>query len=167
MLAILNKKIKFFVYVKISLQSFTESKNPGENCIGKKHLTKTKKKTESSIRCGKQGKRKMRRRTKKERRRKERAFLLVISWGYRRLAWIADANTPIPVTRKVLPDGIIRWIYLLSRDPETTSRRSPCETSEERKEKERAWKKEEEREIKFPVRCIERIWNWHSDSVEE
>lgn len=45
-----------------------------------------------------------------------------------------DANTPIPVTREALPNGIIRWIYLLPRDPEKTSRGSPCGTLEREEE---------------------------------
>lgn len=66
-----------------------------------------------------------------------------------------DANTPIPVTREALPNGIIRWIYLLPRDPEKTSRGSPCGTLERERERGR------DRE---PVRYIEPIRNWYSDS---
>lgn len=93
------------------------------------------------------------RRAEKERRRKERAFLLVMSRGYRRLAWIAPMLTrPYRSPGKFYPTELFaEFIYSL-----VTPRKLAVEAAA-RPSRER----ERDRE---PVRCIDSIRNWYSDS---
>lgn len=102
--------------------------------VWRTYLTKTKRKT--AVRYGGKQEEEEKEEANREGEAKERACFSardVLRLLQTRLN-SPDANTPIPVTREALPNGIIRWIYLLPRDPEKTSRGSPCGTLEKEAE---------------------------------